>query len=97
MANGHKYKDKSKGNGTIWKVISIGITIVIIAAGIIYGYADIGHQVGDNCEDIKEMKPDVGKNTEHRIQDEVDTRYIKEKISNIETVQQQILTAVQNK
>lgn len=84
-----------KRNGTIWRIISIGMTVVIIAVGIIYGYADIGHQVDTNCDDIKEMKPDVGKNTEHRLQDEVDTRYIKEKISNIETVQQQILTAVQ--
>lgn len=86
----------TKKNGTIRRIISLGITLTIIAAGIIYGYADIGHQVGDNCDDIKEMKPDVEKNTEHRLQDEVDTRYIKEKISNIETVQRQILTAVQN-
>lgn len=85
----------TKKNGTIWRIISIGITVGIVAAGIIYGYADVDHQVDDNCDDIKEMKPNVEENTKHRLQDEVDTRYIKEKISNIEKVQQEILAAVQ--
>jgi len=85
----------TRKNGTIWRIISLVVTVVIIAVGVIYGYADIGNQVGHNCEDIMEMKPNVKKNTEYRLQDEVDQRYIREKISNIETVQRQILTAVQ--
>ena len=74
---------KTKLNGNLKWLISL----VVLAAGIIASYAVLGH-------DVAEMKPDVKDNTEHRIQDEVDTRYIKEKISNIETVQRQILTEV---
>lgn len=82
------------GNGSIWKIVSILITLGALAVGAIYGYASLGHEVVDNCKEIKEMKPEVQKNTEHRIQDEVATEYIKEKIANIETVQRQILEEV---
>lgn len=63
------------------------IGLLILAAGVVGSYAVLGHIV-------TKMEPEVRKNTEHRIQDEVDTKYIKEKISNIETVQRQILTEV---
>jgi hypothetical protein len=81
-------------NGSLWKIISVVITLAVVGGSIIFGYATLGHNVGDNCDDIAEMKPIVQLNSEHRIQDEVDTRYIKEKISNIETVQRQILDEV---
>ncbi len=49
------------------------ITIIVLLASIIYGYASLGHQVEDNAE----MKPDVKLNTEHRIKFE-------EKVDNMD-------------
>ena len=83
-----------KSNGIIWKIVGILITLGVLAVGVIYGYANLGHEVAENCKDIAVIAPEVQKNTEHRLKDEVDTRYIKEKISNIETVQRQILEEV---
>lgn len=56
-----------KANGNLWKIVSIVITLLIVATGVIMGYTNIGHQVGDNSEDIESMKPEVEKNKEHRI------------------------------
>lgn len=76
----------AKRNGT-WKVIATigGFIIVIVGAAVTYGVL---------FKTVNDMEPDVKLNTEHRIQDEVDTRYIKEKISDIEVIQQQILVEV---
>lgn len=82
-------------NGMIWKIVGTIITLTVIAAGVVAGYTTLGHQVDDNADDIETMEPEVQKNSEYRIQNEVDLKYIKEKISNIETVQQQILEEVQ--
>jgi hypothetical protein len=73
---------KSLNGNTKWL-----IGLLILAAGVVGSYAVLGHIVS-------QMEPDVRKNTEHRIQDEVDTKYIKEKISDIERVQQEILAEV---
>lgn len=76
----------TKRNGT-WKVIATigGFIIVIVGAAVTYGVL---------FKTVNDMEPDVKLNTEHRIQDEVDTRYIKEKISDIEVIQRQILVEV---
>lgn len=44
-------------NSTIWKIISILVTLGVLAGGAIYGYASLNHEVEDNSEEIKEMKP----------------------------------------
>ncbi len=84
-------------NGTIWKIVSIVITIIIVAGGIIYGYASLEHQVADNAK----MQPKVDTHETYIDGDKVDTKYIKRdisdirtKIENIETVQRQILVEV---
>lgn len=85
------------GNGTLRAIlIVIGILVTLALAGTsaLMKYGNQGHQVEDNSKDIKEMKPVLQKNSEHRLQDEVDTKYIKEKITNIERVQQVILDEV---
>lgn len=84
----------TRRNGTIWKVIGTVITLALIAAGIVAAYTEMGHQVKDNCEDIEAMQPEVQKNSEHRITDEVDTKYIKEKIEDIQATQEKILEEV---
>ncbi len=47
------------GNATLWKIISILVTIGILAGGAIYGYASLNHEVADNTEDIGKMDPKV--------------------------------------
>jgi hypothetical protein len=81
-------------NGTIWKIAGLLTTVLVLVVSIAIAYGTLDHEVDDNCKSIAEMKPDVQKNNEHRIKDEVDTIYIKEKITNIEIVQKQILEEV---
>ena len=49
----------ASGNGTVWKILGFVVTVIIIASGIIYGYATMGHTVEDNSDDIAEIKPKV--------------------------------------
>ncbi len=75
------------GNGIIWKIISILVTLGVLAGGAIYGYASLNHEVDDNSEDIAALEPDVQKNNEHRIKFE-------EKITNMESDIKEILVEV---
>ena len=84
----------ARTNGNLWKIISVVTTLVVLVVGAIFGYANLGSAVGVNSTEIAEIKPDVKRNSEYRIQDKIATEYIKEKISNIETVQRQILEEV---
>jgi hypothetical protein len=77
-------------NGILWKVIAMVITLTSIVGGIIYGYASLNGMVAYNLE----LHPKVQLNTEYRLRSEVDTKYIKEKIENIELMQRQILEEV---
>lgn len=81
------------GNG-MWKIVAVivGVAGTLISVGIIY--ATICGDVETNCREIAGIKPEVKMNSEHRLQDVVDTKYIKEKISDIEIVQRQILEEV---
>ena len=63
----------AKKNGNIKYYIGVALTVIVMAASVIYGYATLEHQVADNTE----MQPKVEQNTEHRIKFE-------EKVSNIE-------------
>lgn len=74
-------------NNVLWKIISILVTLGILAGGAIYGYASLSHEVVDNGEDIAAMEPDVQKNNEHRIKFE-------EKITNMESDIKEILVEV---
>jgi len=85
------------GNGTlriILIVIGILVTLALAGTSAVLKYGNQAHQVEDNCKTIGEMEPEIKKNSEHRIQDKVDTKYFKEKIENIEVVQKQILDEV---
>lgn len=75
------------GNGTWWKIL-MWAAGGLVAAGIALA------SIGTNTQRINRMEPEVQKNSEHRLQDEVDTRYVKEKIASIEAMQKQILQEV---
>ena len=78
---------RKDSNGSIWKIISILVTLSVLAGGAIYGYASLNHDVADNCEDLADMKPDFKKNNEHRIKFE-------EKVTTMEKNVGKILTIV---
>jgi len=80
-------------NNTLWKAVAMIITLSTLAGGIIYGYAILSSEVAGNTK----LHPRVEKNTEFRLQSEIDTKYLKEKISNIEIVQRQILEEVRKR
>ena len=65
--------EQMKKNGNIWKIAGIGITVLGLVVGIIYGYATLENQVSNNAK----MQPKVDLNTEHRIKFE-------EKVDNME-------------
>ena len=77
-----------------WRIIIafIGVAGTLISVGMIY--ASLNGGVDANCQEIAVLKPEVRINTEYRIKSEVDTKYIKEKVRNIETMQKQILDEV---
>ncbi len=60
-------------NNTLWKLVSIAITLIIVIGSIIYGYATLESQVAGNTQ----MQPEVKLNTEHR-------HRFEEKVNNIE-------------
>ena len=55
-----------------------GWKIVVVAATIIAAYAVL-------TDNVREMKPDVQKNTEYRLADAVDTPYLKEQVRELKT------------
>ena len=55
-----------------------GWKIVVAAATIIAAYAVL-------TDNVREMKPDVQKNTEYRLADVVDTPYLKEQVRELKT------------
>ena len=65
--------EQMKKNGNIWKIAGIGITVLGLVVGVIYGYATLENQVSINAK----MQPKVDLNTEHRIKFE-------EKVDNME-------------
>lgn len=94
---------KSKeSNGNKLKTVLLPIlTVATIFATIVAGYTTLGHQTTDNKEDISALTPEVHLNSEHRIEDEIDTPWLKRdvaeiklRISRMETVQEQILEEV---
>jgi hypothetical protein len=79
---------KTNLNGWLKLVLILsGLAGTLISVGIIY--ASLNNGVNANCKEITILKPEVGKNTEHRLKDEVDTTYIKQSIQNIEQTQQE--------
>ncbi len=76
----------TKPNGNLLKVISIVITLIIIGAGVIVAFTNIGHQVGDNTDDITTMQPTVEKNKEHRIKFEEKVNTMADSIEAIRQV-----------
>jgi hypothetical protein len=80
----------AKGNGSVgW------IRLILYAAGLVAALAvawgSLGHSVRDNTGF---RLGDGAKNTQHRIEDEVDTQYIKRDISEIKATQHVILEEV---
>ena len=64
----------AKVNGNLKWIISV----LVLAAGIVATAAVLS-------SDVEEMKPDVKLNNQHRMEDEVSDRFIREKITDIET------------
>lgn len=81
-------------NNGFWKLIIAiaGLAGTLISIGVIY--ATLSSGVETNCRDISIIKPEIKLNTEHRIQDKVDTLYIKKEIDNIKELQKEILEEV---
>ena len=73
-----------KNNNTLWKLVTIAITLIVVIGGIIYGYATLESQVAGNTQ----MKPEIELNTEHR-------HRFEEKVENIERDIALILKAVE--
>lgn len=77
-----------KSNGTFWKLISILVSLAVLAGGAIYGYASLNHEVGDNTKDIAAREPDIEKNNEHR-------HVFEEKVTNMDKKIDKILEKVE--
>lgn len=77
----------SNGNGVWWKIL-IAVAGGLVALGVAYA------TIGNNALRIDKIEPEVQKNSEHRLKDEEATVWMKEKISNIEVMQRQILEEV---
>lgn len=67
----------AKTNGNLWFKV-IGIVIILLGAAVTYGL--LAGNVEHNTEDIAEIKPEVKKNTEARI----DVEWIKGSLKRIE-------------
>lgn len=67
----------AKKNGTIWKILGIAISLVIIGVGIVVGYTRLEEQVADNTIDVMTNVALIDVNTEHR-------HRFEEKVANIE-------------
>lgn len=91
----------TKKNGNIWKIVGILIGVGLAVAGWVWNAAVLSSDVKVNCRDIATMSPEVQKNSEHRIEDEIDTPWIKKdiqeinlRISRMEVMQERILEEV---
>ncbi|KKN77631.1 hypothetical protein LCGC14_0357560 [marine sediment metagenome] len=76
----------SERNGNLLKIIGIVTTLLIVGAGVIVAFTNIGHLAGDNADDIKTMQPDVKQNTEHRIKFEEKVNTMADSIEAIRSV-----------
>lgn len=81
----------AKMNGTIWKILGFAVTVVVLAGGLIYQYATMGHTVEDNCEDITAVErvneaqsAEISENSTHRVIDELNTKYMEKRFDRIE-------------
>ena len=76
----------AKQNGTIWKIVGILITVLIVAGGAVFGYGILSGQVRHNTETVKQVCARVDANTTagHQRDMEIvglkrDLEYLKEK------------------
>jgi len=67
--------------------LTLGVAIVI-------AFKNVDYQARQNTKDIAVIVPQVNQNTEHRIINQVDTQYIKQKLNEIETTQRKILEEI---
>lgn len=67
----------AKKNGTIWKILGVVISVVVIAVTVVVGYTRLEEQVEDNMIDVMTNAALTDLNTEHRHRFEV-------KVDNIE-------------
>jgi len=91
-------------NGTVLRVSSTLITIVVLVVGVVYGYATLNEDVRDNCSEIAALLPIVDANHDAIIGIHKDLAHLSEKVNEnsvtqkqILTIQQQILVEVQKK
>ena len=78
-------------NGTVLRVSSTVITIVVIAVGVIYGYATLNRDVEGNCKDIAVMQPIVDSNHDSIIEITTDLGHLSRKVDENSATQKQIL------
>ncbi len=84
------------GNAILWKIISILVTLAILAGGAIYGYASLNHEVVDNSEDIDAMEPVVDSNKTKIIGIEKDISFMSQQIAEQAVMQKQMLILQQD-
>jgi len=88
----------AKGDsGGIWKIAATVLIVISMAASIIIAFTNVDNRTTQNEKEIEILVPQVNKNTEHRLQDDVDTRYVKEKLAAIDTKMTQILEEIRTK
>ena len=83
-----------KGNGTIWKVLGIAITMLCLFATVIYGYATLCTEVEGNSDKIikfTEAIEGVRSNRESIIGIEKDISYLTRAVDDIDTKQDESL------
>ena len=76
-------------NGT-WKLL-MWLAGALIALGGAYA------TIGWNTQRIDKIEPEVAKNSEHRVRDDADGVWLKEKISKIENQNKEILDEVRKR
>lgn len=86
-----------QANSSILKITTLVVTLVTLGVGLVVAFTNVDNRTERNTDDIAVLIPQVNKNTEHRLQDDVDTRYVKEKLANIDLKMTEILEEIRNK
>ena len=73
-----------KKNGNMLRIIVTILGLLGIGVGIVIGYTNMGHQVGDNCKEISEIKPMLAEHDKYIVGKKAEEPYLQEKIQKIE-------------
>ena len=86
----------AKSNGTALKISGTLITLVGLAVGAIYAYAQLDGEVETNCDVIAELHPIVDANHDAIIGIESELSHLTQKVGENTETQKQILMIQQD-